>query len=121
MQRFIQRQRYLFGVREYKNTNRSGNENKFALETQASPTCLPGEIVQSEFMNLDRIREKLSNGFHPFVLETSIGKRVSVLHPDFVIVGKGVVVVMGEDDSLTTLDSRHIASMEDLPGPKRRK
>lgn len=60
-------------------------------------------------MNLERIREKLSNGFHPFVLETSSGKRVSVLHPDFVIVGKGVVVVL------------HITYMEDLPGSKRRK
>lgn len=72
-------------------------------------------------MNLDRIRERLSNGFHPFVLETSGGKRVPVLHPDFVIVGKGVVVVMGEDDSITTLDGLHIASVEDALGSKRRK
>ena len=72
-------------------------------------------------MNLDRIRERLANGFKPFVLELSSGKQVPVLHPDFVIVGKGVVVVVGEDDSVATLDALHIASIEDLPahGSKR--
>ncbi|MDE3068009.1 MAG: hypothetical protein KGJ60_10730 [Verrucomicrobiota bacterium] len=72
-------------------------------------------------MNLDRLREKLSNGFKPFVLELSGGKRVPVLHPEFVIVGKGGVVVMGEDDSVTTADALHIASIEDLPAGRRRK
>jgi hypothetical protein len=71
-------------------------------------------------MNLDRIREKVSNGFRPFVIETSSGKRVKVLHPDFVAIGKGTVVVMDEDDSVTTLDALHIASLEDLPARKRK-
>ncbi len=72
-------------------------------------------------MNLDRIREKLSNGFRPFVFETSSWKRVPVPHPDFVALGKGVVVVIGEDDSITTLDALHISSIDDLPLSKRRK
>lgn len=71
-------------------------------------------------MNLERIRDRLQNGFKPFVIETSSGKRVRVLHPDFVIVGKGTVVVMGEDDSVTTLDGLHIASLEDLSPARRR-
>ena len=70
-------------------------------------------------MNLDRIREKLSNGFRPFCLELSSGKPVKVKHPDFVAVGKGVVVVLGEDDSVTTLDSLHIASVQDLGSARR--
>jgi hypothetical protein len=69
-------------------------------------------------MNLDRVRERLQNGFKPFVIEMSRGKRISVWHPEFVIVGKGTVVVMGEDDSLTTLDALHISSIEDRPTPK---
>ena len=76
---------------------------------------------EKEAMNLDRVRERLQNGFRPFVLEMSSGKRVVVRHPDFVIVGKGRVVVMGEDDSVTTLDALHISSITDDPTAKRRK
>ena len=35
-------------------------------------------------------------------------------NPDFIMVGKGIVVVMGEDDSVTTLDALHIAAIEDV-------
>ena len=70
-------------------------------------------------MNLDRIREKISNGLRPFYLELCSGKCVKVKHQDFVAVGKGVVVVVGEDDSVTTVDSLHIASVQDL-GTSRR-
>jgi len=45
-------------------------------------------------MNLERIRERLANGFKPFVLELSSGKRLRVPHPDFITIGKSVVVVM---------------------------
>ena len=78
-------------------------------------------LCHESLMNLDRIRERLSNGFRPFVLETSSRRRVPVLHPDFVAIGKGTVVVMGEDDSITTLDALHIVSMEDLPGSRKKK
>jgi hypothetical protein len=70
-------------------------------------------------MNLDRVRERLQNGFKPFVIEMSSGKRVSVWHPEFVIVGKGTVVVMGEDDAVTMLDALHISSIQDAPTPRR--
>ena len=33
-------------------------------------------------MNLDRVREKLANGFRPFVLELFGGQRVRVVHPE---------------------------------------
>ncbi len=72
-------------------------------------------------MNLDRIRERLTNGFKPFVIELSSGKRLRVPHQDFVAIGKNVVVVMGKDDSVTTADALHIVSMQDLPDTRRRK
>ena len=72
-------------------------------------------------MNLEPIRERLQNGFKPFVLEMSSGKPVSVWHPDFVIIGKGTVVVMGEDDSVATQDGLRISSIEETPSPKRRR
>jgi hypothetical protein len=72
-------------------------------------------------MNLDRIRERLINGFKPFVLELSSGRRLRMPHPDFIMIGKNVVAVMGENDSATIADAVHIVSLTDLPVPKRRK
>ncbi len=72
-------------------------------------------------MNLNRIRERLANGFKPFVIELSGGKRLRVPHEDFIMIGTSVVVVMGEDDSVTTADGLHIVSIDDLPASKRRK
>lgn len=71
-------------------------------------------------MNLERIRERLQNGFKPFVLELSSGRRLPVPHPDFVALGKGVVVVIGKDDSVTTIDALHITAIEELPVSRRR-
>ena len=72
-------------------------------------------------MNIDRIRERLANGFRPFVLELSSGRRVRVPHPDFIMIGKNVIVVMGDDDSVTTIDALHIAAVEETPRPRRHK
>jgi len=72
-------------------------------------------------MNLNRIRERLTSGFRPFVIELSSGKRLRVPHEDFIMIGTNVVVVMGEDDSVTTADALHIVSIADMAAPKRRK
>jgi hypothetical protein len=72
-------------------------------------------------MNLDRIRERVSNGFKPFVLELSSGKRLRVPHPDFISIGRNVVVVIGKNDSICTADALHIISVEDLPASRHRK
>ena len=72
-------------------------------------------------MNLDRIRERVNNGFKPFVLGLSSGKRVPVPHPDFISIGQNVVVVIGKNDSVTTADALHIVSIEDLPAARRKK
>ena len=72
-------------------------------------------------MNLERIRERVQNGFKPFVLELSSGKRVPVPHPDFIAIGKGVVVVLGKDDSVTSVDALRIVAIDDLPPARHRK
>jgi hypothetical protein len=72
-------------------------------------------------MNIERIRERLANGFKPFVLELSSGKRVKVPHPDFIAIGKNVVVVMGANDSVTSVDALHIVAVDELPASRRRK
>ena len=72
-------------------------------------------------MNLDYIRERVANGFKPFLIALSSGKKVPVLHPEFVIVGKNTVIVMDEDDHATLIDGLHITAIEVLKASKRRK
>ena len=77
--------------------------------------------MQTSGVNLDRIRERLENGFKPFVLELSSGRRVPVPHPDFIAIGKGVVVVLGRDDSVISVDALHITAVKDLTSTHKRK
>ncbi|MBI3417489.1 MAG: hypothetical protein HY043_19535 [Verrucomicrobia bacterium] len=72
-------------------------------------------------MNLEPVRERIANGFKPFAIELSSGKRVPVRHPEFVMVGKGTVLIMDEHDAVTRIDGLHIAAIEDLPLSKRHK
>jgi len=72
-------------------------------------------------VNTERIRQKLSNGFRPFALQLSSGKRYLVPHPEFIMIGRNVVAVLGKDDSVTTIDALHIVAVEDLPVSNRRK
>ena len=72
-------------------------------------------------MHLDHIRERLENGFKPFVLELSSGRRVPVPHPDFIAIGKRTVAVMGKDDSIVRVDALHITAIRDLPSTHKRK
>ena len=69
-------------------------------------------------MNLDNIRARLQNRFEPFAVVTTDGRRFEVPHHDYMAVGKGVVVVLGEDDRSTKIDALHIVSIEDLPAKK---
>jgi hypothetical protein len=69
-------------------------------------------------MNLQRIRERLQNGFKPFALELSSGKKLKVPHPDFISIGQSVVVVIGPNDAITTADALHIVALEDIPAAK---
>jgi hypothetical protein len=73
-------------------------------------------------MNLAHIRERLRNGFRPFVVGLTNGRRFAVPHPEFLIVGRNVIGVMGRNDVITTIDALHIVSINDLPpkGPPRK-
>jgi hypothetical protein len=71
-------------------------------------------------MKTERIRQKLTNGFRPFALQLSSRKRYVVPHPEFILVGRNIVAVLGKDDSVTTIDALHIVAIEDLPAPRGR-
>ena len=64
-------------------------------------------------MNIQRIREMVTNGFKPFTICVSDGRKFPVPHPEFVAVGKKVVVVIGKNDRVNTLDPLHITSIEE--------
>jgi hypothetical protein len=44
----------------------------------------------------------------------SDGRQFKILHPEFIMVGKGAVVVLRDDDLVETVDALHIVSVEDI-------
>ena len=66
----------------------------------------------------DQIRRRLSNGFRPFKLRLSDGRTIAVSHPEFVAIGRGIVVVVGPDDTVSTVDALHIVSIEESRAKK---
>jgi len=65
-------------------------------------------------MSTEQIRLRLRGGFKPFVLHLSDGRHFKIALPEFILVGKGIVVVLREDDLVETLDALHITSVEDI-------
>ncbi len=62
----------------------------------------------------DRIKKRLENGFAPFALRLSDGRRLAVRHRDFIAVSPKVVVVIGEDQLAVTISPLHIVSIDEL-------
>ena len=71
-------------------------------------------------MNLEHIRERLADGFEPFRMELSNGRKFAVPHPEFLIVGEDAVGILSQRGAVTTVDALHIASIEDLPARRRK-
>jgi hypothetical protein len=66
-------------------------------------------------VNIERIRERVSGGgFKPFILCLSDGTKIPVPHPEFVAIGRNVVLAVGENDRAFTLDPIHIVALQDL-------
>jgi hypothetical protein len=70
-------------------------------------------------MNSKLISERINTTTTPFVFRLSDGTRVRVVHPDFVAVSPGQIVVIGEDEGLTRVDPLHVVAIEELPPKKR--
>lgn len=63
---------------------------------------------------IDQIKKRLENGFAPFVLRLSDGRRYAVPHRDFILVSPKVVVVIGDDQLAVSINPLHIVSLDDL-------
>ena len=64
-------------------------------------------------MNFDQLRKRMTNGFHAFTLHLSDGRKFPVRHPEFIAVGRNIVVVIGDDDFANLIDPLHIVSIEE--------
>jgi hypothetical protein len=64
---------------------------------------------------VEQIRKRLENGFEPFALRLSDGRRYAVPHRDFIAVSPKVVVVIGEDQLAVSINPIHIVSLDELP------
>ena len=63
---------------------------------------------------IDQIKKRLENGFVPFALRLSDGRRLTVPHRDFIALSPKVVVVIGEDQLAVTISPIHIVSIDEL-------
>jgi hypothetical protein len=66
-------------------------------------------------VNLDQLKTRsMQGGFRPFALHLSDGRKFDVPHPEFILLGKGVVAVLRKDGLIETVDALHIVSVEAL-------
>jgi hypothetical protein len=63
-------------------------------------------------LNLQPIRDRLGADFQPFVIHLSDGRSFMVPHPDFIAVGRGVVLLVDEQDRSHIFDALHIVSVD---------
>jgi hypothetical protein len=64
---------------------------------------------------VEQIKKRLENGFEPFALRLTDGRRFAVPHRDFIAVSPKVVVVIGDDQLAVSINPLHIVSLDELP------
>ena len=67
-------------------------------------------------MSLDEIRQRVSNGFRPFVIRTSDGREFPVPHKEFIFLTKRSVIVADQEGLVDILDPLHIVSVRETTG-----
>jgi hypothetical protein len=67
-------------------------------------------------MSVDEIRQRLQNGFRPFVIRTSDGKEFPVPHKEFILVTRRSIVVADNEGFVDIIDPLHISSLQEA-GP----
>lgn len=64
-------------------------------------------------LNLQHIRDRLGSDFEPFTVHLSDGHSFKVPHRDFMAVGRGVIVIVDENDSSHKIDALQLVSLDD--------
>ena len=66
-------------------------------------------------LSLENLRARLRGpSFVPFTLHLTDGRSYDVPHPDFISMGRSVVVVITPDDVSHTLDPLHIVEVSEI-------
>jgi hypothetical protein len=73
----------------------------------------PGVLDDKGQVNLDHVRKRLHPDFSPFIIRLSDGRKIPIPHPDFIAVGKNVLVVLDAEDHSIKIDPLHIVSLDD--------
>ena len=71
-------------------------------------------------MNLNEIRRRLRNGFHPFALTLANGEQIEVRRPGEIAVGGNIVVVLGKRGRFRRIDRAEISFLRDEPAAKQK-
>jgi hypothetical protein len=62
---------------------------------------------------IEQIKKRLENGFSPFVLGLSDGRRFTIPHRDFIAISPKTIVVIDKDELAVSINPLHVVSVED--------
>lgn len=65
-------------------------------------------------MNVENVRKRLREEFTPFVIRLSDGRKLPVPHPDYIAIGRHMVIVIDDEDFSIKIDPLHIVSLDDM-------
>jgi hypothetical protein len=68
-------------------------------------------------MNVETIRKRLSQE-GPFIVRTSDGEQYTVLHPEFVLVGRYNLVIEDDNGAVDIIDPLHVVAIRRAPTAK---
>jgi hypothetical protein len=64
-------------------------------------------------MIIEQIKSRLDNGFRPFTLELSSGKKIRVPHQDFIAIHPKAIVVIDQKGISHTISPLHVVSIDE--------
>lgn len=64
---------------------------------------------------IEQIKKRLENGFSPFALGLSDGRRFVVPHRDFIAISSKTIVIIDKDELAVSINPLHVVSVEDAP------
>ena len=64
-------------------------------------------------MIIEQIKSRLENGFHPFTLELSSGKKIRVPHRDYIAIHPKLIVVIDQKGISHTISPLHVVSIDE--------
>jgi hypothetical protein len=63
---------------------------------------------------IDQIKKRMENGFHPFALRLTDGRRYEIPQRDFIALSRNVVMIIDRDGWGVSINPLHIVSVDEL-------